>query len=255
MKLVSWNVNGLAACKRKGFLKSIARLRADIVCCQEVRTNCPLNTPEYLQYWNLAEQSGYSGTLILAKKEPRSVQYGLGIDQLDCEGRLIALEYDSFCIVNVYVPNSQSSDERLDYRIAWDQALLDFLDRLNKPAILCGDFNVARSYLDVYPENLRNEENPPGFLSDEREGMERLLTRGYVDVFRALHPEKTSLYLVVQPIEQTPGKPGLAAGLFPGVRRPASLCPKHGASHRHSGVRSLSNFPDPASRASAKGIV
>lgn len=114
MKLVSWNVNGLAACKRKGFLKSIARLRADIVCCQEVRTNCPLNTPEYLQYWNLAEQSGYSGTLILAKKEPRSVQYGLGIDQLDCEGRLIALEYDSFCIVNVYVPNSQSSDERLD---------------------------------------------------------------------------------------------------------------------------------------------
>lgn len=190
MKLVSWNVNGLAACKRKGFLKSIARLRADIVCCQEVRTNCPLNTPEYLQYWNLAEQSGYSGTLILAKKEPRSVQYGFGIDQLDCEGRLIALEYDSFCIVNVYVPNSQSSDERLDYRIAWDQALLDFLDRLNKPAILCGDFNVARSYLDVYPENLRNEENPPGFLSDEREGMERLLTRGYVDVFRALHPEK-----------------------------------------------------------------
>ena len=194
MKLVSWNVNGLAACKRKGFLKSIARLRADIVCCQEVRTNCPLNTPEYLQYWNLAEQSGYSGTLILAKKEPRSVQYGFGIDQLDCEGRLIALEYDSFCIVNVYVPNSQSSDERLDYRIAWDQALLDFLDRLNKPAILCGDFNVARSYLDVYPENLRNEENPPGFLSDEREGMERLLTRGYVDVFRALHPEKTGAY-------------------------------------------------------------
>ena len=194
MKLVSWNVNGLAACKRKGFLKFISRLKADIVCCQEVRTDCPLHTPGYFQYWNLAERSGYSGTLILTKKEPSSVRYGLGIDRLDREGRLIALEYPSFYVVNVYVPNSQGSDERLDYRVEWDQALLDFLNGLDKPAIICGDFNVAREYLDVYPENLRNEENPPGFLSDEREGLERLLACGYVDVFRALNPEKAGAY-------------------------------------------------------------
>ena len=122
------------------------------------------------------------------------MRYGFGIDRLDCEGRLIALEYPSFYVVTVYVPNSQGSDERLDYRIEWDRALLGFLNGLDKPAIICGNFNVAREYLDVYPENLRNEEDPPGFLSDEREGMDCLLACGYVDVFRALNPEKSGAY-------------------------------------------------------------
>lgn len=114
MKIVSWNVNGLAACKRKGFLRVLARSGADIFCCQEIKTRCPLSTPGYLQFWNPAKRPGYSGTLTLARKEPLSVRYGMGIREFDVEGRLITLEYDGFYALNVYVPNSQSGLARLE---------------------------------------------------------------------------------------------------------------------------------------------
>ena len=188
MKIVSWNVNGLAACKRKGFLRVLARSGADIFCCQEIKTRCPISTPGYLQFWDPAKRPGYSGTLTLARKEPLSVRYGMGIREFDVEGRLITLEYDGFYALNVYVPSSQSGLARLEYRTAWDAALREFLLTLDKPVILCGDFNVAREHIDIYPENLRNELEPPGFQSLEREGMERLLALGLTDVFRAWHP-------------------------------------------------------------------
>lgn len=151
MKIVSWNVNGLAACKRKGFLRVLARSGADIFCCQEIKTRCPISTPGYLQFWDPAKRPGYSGTLTLARKEPLSVRYGMGIREFDVEGRLITLEYDGFYALNVYVPNSQSGLARLEYRTAWDAALREFLLTLDKPVILCGDFNVARGYMGTGP--------------------------------------------------------------------------------------------------------
>lgn len=194
MKVVSWNVNGLAACKRKGFLKFLAHAKPDVFCCQEIKTQCPLHTPDYLQFWNPAQRKGYSGTLTLTRKQPLSVHYGLGMDEIDREGRVIALEYDTLYIINVYVPNSQGSAERHDFRVLWDEALLEYLKGLDKPIVLCGDFNVARDYIDIYPENLRNEQNPPGFELEEREGMERLLDGGFTDVFRTLYPDQTGAY-------------------------------------------------------------
>lgn len=194
MKIASWNVNGLAACKRKGFLRVLANSRADIFCCQEIKAHCPLSTPGYSQFWNPAQRPGYSGTLTLARKEPLSVQYGMGIREFDEEGRLIALEYDGYYVMNVYVPNSQSGLAQLDYRTAWDAALRAFVQSLDKPVILCGDFNVARDFIDVYPAHVQNDPDPPGFQSSEREGMERLLALGLIDVFRTLHPQAEGAY-------------------------------------------------------------
>ena len=174
MKVVSWNVNGLAACKRKGFLKTLSNAKADFFCCQEIKARCPLSTPGFFQYWNPAERGGYSGTLTLAKWEPLSVTKKLEIGELDTEGRMISLEYSDYYLINVYVPNSQRSQDRADCRSEWDTALLQYLQTLTKPVILCGDFNVARDYIDIYPENLRNDPNPPGFTSEEREGLDRL---------------------------------------------------------------------------------
>lgn len=194
MKIMSWNVNGLAACKRKGFLKTLFHSKADVFCCQEIKVRCPLSTPGYLQFWNPAKRPGYSGTLTLTKKEPLAVRYGMGIERFDEEGRLIILEYDAFYIINVYVPNSQSGLARLEYRTAWDVALRNFIRTLDKPIILCGDFNVARSCIDIYPENLRNEPESPGFQSQEREGMEQLLALGLSDVFRTWYPHVEGAY-------------------------------------------------------------
>ena len=194
MKIISWNVNGLAACKRKGFLKFLAYAKPDFLCCQEIKTQCPLQPPDYFQFWNPAQRKGYSGTLTLARKKPLSVHYGLSIDEIDCEGRVINLEYETLYMINVYVPNSQGSEERHDFRALWDEALLEYLKGLDKPVILCGDFNVARDYIEIYPENLRNEADPSGFEPEEREGMEQILEAGFTDVFRALYPNQTGAY-------------------------------------------------------------
>lgn len=204
MRIVSWNVNGLAANIRRGtFYKAMKRLDADIICCQETKTKCSVKLDGYYQYWNEAKcggyspnshTKGYSGTLILSRLKPLRVFFGLGRKEYDTEGRVITLEFDNFCIVNVYVPNSQDGPQRLDYRVEWDIALQLYLQQLQKPVILCGDFNVARSFIDVYPENLRNEENAPGFTPIEREDMESLLASGYVDVFRHFYPEKEGCY-------------------------------------------------------------
>lgn len=194
MKAVTWNVNGLKSCMDKGLMEFIRTSKADFYCFQEIQGRCQLDTPGYEQYWNLAERKGYSGTLTLAKEKALRVQMELPGNGLNHEGRLIALEYEDFWIINVYVPNSQSSLGRAAYREAWDAALYDFLTSLEKPIILCGDFNVARTYIDVYPENLRNEEDPPGFIASERDSMEHLLAAGFVDVFRFRYPEQEGAY-------------------------------------------------------------
>ena len=148
MKLVSWNVNGLRAVMNKGFMDSFKKLDADIFCLQETKLSAgqlELELEGYHQYWNYAEKKGYSGTAVFTKKEPISVQYGIGIEEHDKEGRVITLEFEDFYFITVYVPNSQRELTRLSYRQEWEDAFLKYILKLEekKPVIYCGDLNVA----------------------------------------------------------------------------------------------------------------
>jgi len=178
MKLTTWNINGLRACLDKSLVEYALFADADIIAFQETKVNEPIPIDDLLSLgysadWNFAERLGYSGTLCLFTKTPMTITHGLGNKKLDTEGRLITLEYPSFYFLNVYVPNSTGGRERWYYRLEWDGAFLEYIEKLqkNKPVIIGGDFNVAHEYIDVFPENLRNEENPPGFLSEERDSL------------------------------------------------------------------------------------
>ena len=175
MKIISWNINGLRAYIKNNSLRFFEKADVDVICLQETKGMVELELPGFHTFWNPAKRPGYSGTLTLSKIAPHSVRYGFGVEKFDNEGRLVTLEYPGFFLVNSYFPNSQHSLERQEYRTEWDTELLAYLQQLSKPVILCGDINVARDYIDIYPENLRNEENPPGFRSEEREGLEALL--------------------------------------------------------------------------------
>ena len=196
MKIVSWNVNGIVACRRKGFLKFLADAKPDVVCCQEIKTRCALNTPGYYQYWNPAKKAKYSGTLTLVRKEPLSCSLGMGIEKFDDEGRLITLEYRDYYIINVYVPSihPHNAPDRPEYRLEWDAALRKYVSKLPKPIILCGDFNATRAWIDSYPDNGKNEPDNPLFCSEVRDGLEALIGTGLIDVFRALHPQTEGAY-------------------------------------------------------------
>ena len=195
LKFITWNVNGLRACLQKGLLDYLSVSSADIIALQEIKVNIP--TPDlklfgYAVDWNFAERTGYSGTLCMFRKKPLSIKHGLNDESLDNEGRLITLEYPDFYFVNVYVPNSQGSLDRWYFRLDWDVAFSEYLCELQvkKPVIVCGDFNVARDYIDVYPENLLNVPNPHGFMSEERDGFKALLDAGFIDAFRELFPTR-----------------------------------------------------------------
>ena len=154
MRLISWNVNGLRACVTKGFIDYFKNVDADIFCVQETKMQAnqlDLELDGYFQFYNYAEKKGYSGTAIFTRKEPLSAKYGMGIEEHDKEGRLITLEYDSFYIVTVYTPNSQNELKRLDYRMEWENAFLEYLKTLEKekPVIVCGDMNVAHEDIDL----------------------------------------------------------------------------------------------------------
>ena len=131
MKLVSWNVNGLRACWGKGFEEAFSRLDADVFCLQETKMQpgqLEVSLPGYHQYWNSAEKKGYSGTAVFTRQEPLSVSYGIGIDEFDHEGRVITLDMGAFTLITVYTPNSQDGLKRLDYRMAWEDAFLAYID-------------------------------------------------------------------------------------------------------------------------------
>ena len=196
MKIASWNVNGIRACREKGFFKFLSDVAPDVMCCQEVKGECALDTPGYFQYWFPAKRANYSGTLTLAKREPLSVRKGIGDERIDIEGRLIAVEYPEFFIVNIYAPslNPHSTPDRHELRRDWDKALLKFLTDLPKPCVVCGDFNVARSYIDVYPENQKNSPAPPFFQSEVRDGFEKYMEAGFVDSFRVIYPNREGSY-------------------------------------------------------------
>ncbi len=197
MKLVTWNVNGLRACVKKGFLDYFNDVDADMFCVQEIKLQegqIDLELEGYHQYWNYAVKKGYSGTAIFSKHKAISEHYGLGIEEHDQEGRVITLEFDEFFLVNVYTPNSQRKLARVEYRMEWENDFRDHLNELDKkkPVILCGDLNVAHKDIDV--RNPQNKKENPGFSKQERDKFTELLDAGFIDIFRYLYPEKEEMY-------------------------------------------------------------
>lgn len=197
IKLVSWNVNGIRACVKKGFLDYFQEVNADIFCIQESKLQAgqiELDLQGYHQYWNYAIKKGYSGTAVFTKHEPLSVSYGVGEANEEPEGRIITLEFDQFYLVNVYTPNSQRDLARLSYRLEWEDKLRSYLQDLDKikPVIYCGDLNVAHQEIDI--KNAKANIGNSGFTYEEREKMTTLLNSGFVDTFRALYPERTDAY-------------------------------------------------------------
>lgn len=197
MKLISWNVNGIRACVQKGFLDFFKEAEADIFCIQESKMQegqLELELEGYHQYWNYAEKKGYSGTAIFTKQEPISVQYGIGIEEHDHEGRVITLEFEDFYMVTVYTPNSQDELKRLDYRMQWETDFLAYLKKLEekKGVIFCGDLNVAHQEIDL--KNPKTNRKSAGFTDEERGKFGEVLAAGFIDTFRYFYPELEGAY-------------------------------------------------------------
>ena len=197
MKLISWNVNGLRASMGKGFLDIFNAFDADILCLQETKLQegqIELDLPGYYQYWNYAEKKGYSGTAVFTKKEPLCVQYGIGIEEHDHEGRVITLEFEDFYFVTVYTPNSQDELKRLDYRMKWEDDFLSYIKALDdkKPVIYAGDLNVARLEIDL--KNPKTNRRNAGFTDEERAKIEAVLEAGFIDTFRYFYPDQEQIY-------------------------------------------------------------
>ena len=197
MKFVSWNVNGLRAVCAKGFNDIFASLDADFFCIQETKLSpgaLELEFEGYESYWNLADRKGYSGTAVFTRLTPQNVTYGIGVDEHDHEGRVITLEMDDYYLVNVYTPNSQGELARLPYRMKWEEAFREYLSKLDKvkPVVICGDMNVAHKEIDL--KNPKTNRRNAGFTDEERGEFLRLLDLGFIDTFRALHPNLEDAY-------------------------------------------------------------
>ena len=196
-KMISWNVNGLRACREKGFEETFRKLDADIFCLQETKLQegqIDLDLPGYHQYWNYAEKKGYSGTAIFTREEPLHVSYGIGIPEHDHEGRVITLEFPEYYFITVYVPNSQDELKRLDYRMKWEDDFLIYVKDLEKtkPVIYCGDLNVAHREIDL--KNPKTNRHNAGFTDEERGKFDHVLQSGMIDTFRYFYPDKEQIY-------------------------------------------------------------
>ena len=197
MKLASWNVNGLRACLKKGFMESFKGINADVFCLQETKMQqgqAEIDLPGYQEYWNSADKKGYSGTAVFTKIPPVSVSYGMGVDEHDHEGRIITLDFGDFYLVNVYVPNSQDELMRLDYRMRWEDDFRAYVCRLDaaKPVVICGDLNCAHKEIDL--THPKPNERHAGFTREERGKMTELLDAGFTDFFRHLYPDRRNAY-------------------------------------------------------------
>jgi len=201
LKIFSWNVNGIRAAMKKGFLESIEKENPDIICLQEskaMKDQVELDLSDYHDYWNSAEKKGYSGTIIFSKKAPLNVRYDVEAELIDHqgreshkEGRVITLEYDNFFLVNVYTPNSKNDLSRLQFRHEiWDSHFLKYLKNLEKekPVIFCGDLNVAHEEIDLARPDSNHKS--AGFTDEEREGFSNFMKAGFIDSFRYLYPEE-----------------------------------------------------------------
>lgn len=197
MKLISWNVNGLRACVRKGFLNYFHEVDADIFCVQETKLQegqIELDLPGYKQYWNYAERKGYSGTAIFTKNAPLSFSYGFSQEEIEKEGRLITLEFEDFYLINCYTPNAKRDLSRLPYRLQWEDKIRKYMLELDakKPVIYCGDLNVAHQEIDL--KNYKTNVGNSGFTNEEREKMTELLNAGFIDTFRYFYPKEKDRY-------------------------------------------------------------
>ena len=192
-KFISWNVNGLRAILKKGFLDEIKAMDADAVALQETKMQegqADVEREGYEKYWNYAERKGYSGTALFVKEKPLSVRYGIGVEEHDHEGRVITLEYPKYYLVTVYVPNSGDGLKRLDYRMTFEDAFLKYLKDLekDKPVIYCGDLNVAHKEIDI--KNPKANIHNAGFTPEERAKFDAVIGAGFIDTYRYLYPEK-----------------------------------------------------------------
>ena len=197
MRFISWNVNGLRAVYKKGFEDIFWSLDADFFCLQETKLQqgqLEPDLPGYESYWCYAEKKGYSGTAIFTKHTPLSVNYNIGIEEHDKEGRCITLEYEDFYLVCVYTPNAQDELKRLDYRMRWEDDFREYLKELDKkkPVIACGDMNVAHEEIDL--KNPKTNRGNPGFSDEERSKFTELLEAGFTDSFRYMYPDRTDAY-------------------------------------------------------------
>ncbi len=193
MKLMSWNVNGFRAVLKKGFMDFFETNNPDIIGLQEIKLSSgqiEFEPEGYHCYWNYATKKGYSGTAVFTKIKPISVNYGIGIEEHDNEGRVITLEYDDFYFITVYTPNSKTELERLEYRQVWEDDFRDYLNKLKKQknVIVCGDLNVAHKEIDL--KNYKTNTRSAGFTIEERTKFTKLLEAGYVDTFRYLYPNE-----------------------------------------------------------------
>ncbi|MBS6600331.1 MAG: exodeoxyribonuclease III [Clostridium sp.] len=196
-KMISWNVNGLRAIYKKGFVDIFNEINADIFCIQETKLQegqIDLSFPGYEMYWNYAEKKGYSGTAIFTKIKPILVTKGIGIEEHDKEGRVITLEFEDYYLVTVYTPNSQTELKRLDYRMKWEKDFKAYIKELEKkkPVVICGDLNVAHKEIDL--KNPKTNRKNAGFTDEERKKFTELLNDGFIDTFRYFYPNEEGKY-------------------------------------------------------------
>ncbi|MGM0502668.1 MAG: exodeoxyribonuclease III [Bacillota bacterium] len=197
MEIYSWNVNGIRAVHKKGFLDWIEEADPDLLCLQEIRiqpeqiSNKLENIPGYNSYFNWGDRKGYSGVALYSKEEPQKVEFGLGIERFDKEGRVLTAYYDDFTLINIYFPNGRSSKERLEYKLDFYDAVFEYCEELRAKGhqlVVCGDYNTAHKESDL--KNPDANRNKSGFLKIEREWLDKLVANGYVDTFREFHPEE-----------------------------------------------------------------
>lgn len=196
MRVISWNVNGIRAVAKKGLEDSIKQMNPDIICFQETKAQDD-QVEEVVKDFgfhynsNSAIKKGYSGTAILSKEAPISVEKGIGIEDHDQEGRVLTAEFENFYVVNVYVPNSQNGLKRIDYRQQWDLDFFNYFKALEakKPVLVCGDLNVAHTSIDLKNDKANYDKNP-GYTQKEIDGLQRMIDGGFVDSFRSFYPEE-----------------------------------------------------------------
>ncbi|WP_070109149.1 exodeoxyribonuclease III [Clostridium acetireducens] len=197
MRIYSWNVNGLRAISKKNFFSWIEEENPDILCIQETKLQAHQlednlkNIEGYHSYFSFARRKGYSGVATYTKLKPLSVKYGIDIEEFDSEGRIVITEFEKFILFNIYFPNGQKDDERLDYKLRFYDAILDYCNNLvseGKKLIVCGDYNTAHKEIDI--KNPKANEKRSGFLPIERAWIDKLIENGYTDTFRYLYPDK-----------------------------------------------------------------
>jgi exodeoxyribonuclease-3 len=196
MKILSWNVNGIRAIERKGFLEWISVEAPDILCLQETKASATQLSPSLLQpagyytFWSSPEKKGYSGVATFTKEKPANVRYDLGINRFDTEGRMLLTEYADFSLFNIYFPNGKKNATRLQYKLDFYNLFLDYIEKIKKDnsrLIICGDFNTAHKEIDL--AHPKQNEKTSGFLPIERGWMDKLVAHGYIDTFRHFCPE------------------------------------------------------------------